>query len=136
MKIVKFPRGGGKTTDMLVWLLEGHAKGIKRALIVADGMHARSISMRLNKLWKESNGLQYNNNAANMIYTVNEVQKLGGSRFRAMEIGIDDADAILSYLIFGTHRDISIASITEVPEPIGVAQKSVSKGEEVEVVLF
>lgn len=134
MKIVKLPKGAGKTTEMLVWLLEGHAQGIKRALIVPSNNHARLISRRLQELYRESGNVGYINDAANRIYTLDAARKVGGSHFRDMEVGIDDADTILSYLIFNNHRRPSIISVTEESESIGVAAKSVSEDEEVEII--
>lgn len=118
MKIVQLPRGGGKTTEMLVWLLEGHAKGIDRALIVTTQQRRTELSKRLQELYHENNKPSYINNAANRIYTVETVRKnLSATLLRKCEIGIDDADLVLTFLL-NLHRVPSIISVTDLPEGI------------------
>lgn len=114
MKIVKLGRGAGKTTEMLVWLLEGHAKGVDRALIVTTQQRRVELSKRLHTLYNENNRPQYINNAANRIYTVEAVKKMSmrSKGFDKCEIGIDDADHVLIWLL-GINRLPSIISVTE-----------------------
>lgn len=116
MKLVLLPKGGGKTTEMLMWLLAGHAKGINRALIVPDQARVNRLTKQLQKLYEENGKPEYINNAANRIYRTTAVQGLSWQHFRNMEVGIDDADEILRYLLFGSNRRISIASMTTLPE--------------------
>jgi len=115
VKIVKLPSGRGKTTEMLVWLLEGHSKGIDRALIVTTQRIRTQLSKRLLELYDEAGQLQYINNAANRIYTADTARKLSSKYLSKCEIGIDDADLILAFLL-GLHRAPSIISVTDVPE--------------------
>lgn len=112
MKLIQLPKGKGKTTQMLMWLLEGHAKSITRALIVTDQKAVDRLSKQLHNLWRENGQPPYINNAANRIYRASAVVSLGWQHFRNMEVGIDDADLILQYLLFNTYRDVSIASMT------------------------
>src|SRR6188768_3374828 len=97
MKIIQLPKGGGKTTELLVWLLEGHAKGVSRALIVYNQVRSNELQKRLQELYQKSGQQKYINDAANRIYTVSAVQRLGPGHFRNSEIGIDDADTVLSW---------------------------------------
>ena len=116
MKIVQLPQGGGKTSEMLVWLLEGHAKGIDRALIVTTQQERARLSKELQKLYNENGKPQYINNAANRIYTADTVRKnLRATHLTKCEIGIDDADLILMFLL-GLHRPPSIIAVTDPPD--------------------
>lgn len=113
MKIVQLPKGNGKTTELLVWLLEGHAKNIQRALIVKDNPTANQIQRRLIEYYNTNGRPKYINNAANRVYTVSAAIRLGPAHFRNCEVGIDDADEILSWLLFKSHRPFSIWSVTD-----------------------
>lgn len=117
MKIIHLPQGGGKTEAMLVWLLEGHVKGIDRALIVRDGARVDRLRSQLQSLYKANGEPKYINDAANRIYSIHRLINMGVNHFRNCEVGVDDADEILSYLLFGrSHRPVSILSLTADPE--------------------
>lgn len=116
MKIIHLPVGGGKSTELVLWLLEGHRKSIDRALIVRDDTQAQRLMFQLHKLYKDNGEPKYINDAANRIYSVRAVQNMGINHFRNCEVGVDDAEEILSYLLFGrSHRPVSIMSITTDP---------------------
>lgn len=128
MKIIQLPRGGGKTTEMLMWLLHGHSDGIDRALIVATVDQAQQLKRQLHGLYNDYGQPQYINKAANRIYALSAVLKLGKGHFSKCEVGVDNADMILNYFLFGNtiHRPISIASVTTHSEDTKAAGKSVS----------
>lgn len=116
MKIIQLPRGGGKTTEMILWLIEGHAKGIHRILIVADRARQTHINRIIFKLWDENGTPDYLNNAANSVFSVGDIQTLAnGAQLMLgkpdIEVGIDDADIILQ-MAMKMHRPISIISVT------------------------
>lgn len=114
MKIVQLGKGEGKTTDMLVWLLEGQVKGIDRALIVATQQELVRLREQIKQLYKVHGEPKYMLHAGNRLYTVEAVRKMRGGMLRNCEIGIDDADVILSILL-GLHRRPSIISVTDLP---------------------
>lgn len=125
MKIVQLPPGGGKTTEMLVWLLEGHSKGVDRALIVTTQQKRVELHKKLLEAYNANGQPQYIRNAANRIYTVGTVQrKLRGTpHLDKCEIGIDDADEALRFLL-GIYQQPSIMSVTDATPVTDPVQKS------------
>jgi hypothetical protein len=114
VKIVQLPQGGGKTTEMLTWLLEGHLKGIDRALIVTTQQERVRLSKKLQMLYQDNGRPTYINNAANRIYNVAAVQR--NPRLVAKcEVGVDNADELLRFFL-GIDRAPSIASVTDPQE--------------------
>lgn len=124
MKIIQLPKGGGKTTELLVWLLEGHAKGISRVLIVNNQLRSTELQKRLQELYQKSGQQKYINDAANRIYTATSTQRLGYNHFRDCEIAVDDADAVLSWVLFKNDRPISIISVTGSEPGMGEAENN------------
>lgn len=124
MKIVQLPPGGGKTTEMLVWLLEGHAQGISRALVVTTQQKRAALHRRLVELYKDNDQPEYVNKAANRIYSVDALRKAHGRGILdKCEIGIDDADIMLTFFL-GLHRPPSIMSVTDATSVAEPLQKS------------
>lgn len=122
MKLVIGSRGSGRTTELLLWLLDGHARGVDRVLIVYSESERVALGRKLYELWKDSNEEQsYINVAANAIYSISswrhQLKMSGGKSFHAKpEIAVADADLFLQELL-GLHRRPSIISLEE---PIGV----------------
>lgn len=115
MKIIQLGKGQGKTTEMLVWLLEGHVQNVKRALIVPTMQDLNRVRTQLRIYYNTHGRPKYISDAANRIYTVEGVRKLRSQNLDNCEIGIDDADVVLAFLL-GLNRRPSILSVTD-PDP-------------------
>lgn len=115
MKIINGSRGSGRTEELLLWLLEGHARGVKRVLIVANEMERRALNKKLFLLWEESGrSAAYINNAANSIHTVETFRKAAHGNFFE-EFAVSDADLILGrYLGYAKPTVLSFTDLAEV----------------------
>lgn len=124
MKVVQQFRGQGKTTDMVLWLLQGHlidGKCWSRILIVPERGRSLEIGKRLYKLWNQSNA-DYLNHAANSVFTVDQVRHFRGLH-PDIELGVDDADIVLMHLL-NIHRLPSIISVDGDPDTCTDPEKS------------
>lgn len=111
MKIIYGPKGCGKTDDMLIWLMDGWRTGKPRILIVLSDSRKLALTTKLQKLWETSGHQAYVNNAANSIYSVGDIRRLGHRIKQGTEVGILDADTMLEKLL-GIDRPDSIWSVT------------------------
>lgn len=97
--------------DELVWLLDGHLRGVQRVLIVKDTREVMRLSKMFQTLYestkstmeiREDDRPHYINNAANHIMTATAVRNarfpanFGG---RVVEYGIAEVDLILAQLL-------------------------------------
>lgn len=89
--------------EALIWLLEGHLKNVHRVLIVKDQPTFERHNRALYHVWNASGGkLNYVNNAANCIFTAQQVRdgKLPPHyRGSIIEYGVLDANTVLGGLL-------------------------------------
>lgn len=113
MKIVTGPEGSGRTEELLLWLVEGHARHIKRALIVHTQAEAQALYKNLQKLWFEGGGdNEYLNNAANSIFCLHAWMNAGFNRNDYVEVAFADADVYLQKAL-RLDRPLSMGSVLD-----------------------
>jgi hypothetical protein len=125
MKIVTRPRGGGKTTEAIEWLLEGdrasNSLGWTRALLVANESESRRVREIVRG--KAFGLLRYENFQRYGIPVVSVVDV----RFspeqvlprEGVQVMVDNADMVLSALLGAQLAGVTITTDEQVAEPQG-----------------
>jgi len=100
MKVFELPRGGGKTTLLLDWVV----KDGNRILVVLSEAEAMTLRHILHYKFRVEPS-----QAARMVYSVDAFKKLSGLSAN-IEIAIDNLDLVASSVLSG--YEISVATVT------------------------
>lgn len=89
--------------DALLWLVDGHSRGVPRLLIVKDQIEAKSITKMLYNAWYRNGGKDdYLNNAANHVLTAHQMcdgEFPPGFNATNFEYGVTDVGEVLAILL-------------------------------------